>query len=417
MAKSLSLALYLATRARPARQVVATPGTVNSNQQKERLGTASVARPQGPLIWFHTGGDRHALAVRELAHRLRQERDDLTFLLTTSTEKKRRKSKDYLKSRYVPDENLPAVRRFLGHWRPDIAVWTEADLRPALITDAARRHIPLFMLDARTAAPVVPSRWWRGVSGSILSRFQHVVTGDEKSATSLKRLGADPSTLEVSGFLEEGTGALPCNEADRDALAQRLGGRPVWLAASTDPSELEPVIAAHQHAQRRAHRLLLILQPGMPEHGRAWRDMLHADGYGVALRSAGEEPGADTQIYLADTADEAGLWYRLAPISFLGQSLAPGGGINPFEAAALGSAIMHGPNTRNFRRAYAALDAAGASRLVRNGDDLATEVERLLSPDAAAAMAHQAWKVSSSGAEVTDRAIDLILTKLDELSV
>ena len=52
--------------------------------------------------------------------------------------------------------------------------------------------------------------------------------------------------------------------------------------------------------------------------------------------------------------------------------------------------------------------------MVRGTEQLAETLEALLSPDAAAAMAHEAWKVCSAGAEVTDRAMDLILAQLDE---
>ena len=174
------------------------------------------------------------------------------------------------------------------------------------------------------------------------------------------------------------------------------------------------MIGAHRQAQRRSHRLLLILVPDDPDHGEGWVRRLVAQGLTVAQRSAGQEPGPDTQVYVADTEQEMGLWYRLAPISFLGQSLDEAGGINPYEAASLGSAILHGPHIDRHRRAYGRLASAGASRVAQDGNDLGDLVEALLSPDVAASMAHGAWKVCSSGAEVTDRVKDLIFAALDE---
>jgi len=418
MAKSLSLALYLATHARSdraARRALQDAGEGDKTYEKERLGQASQPRPDdGPLIWFHSGQDRHALAARELCTRMLSEREDLSFLMTTSA-KKRRESVGCVASQLVPDDAVPAVRAFLDHWKPDIAVFTEPDLRPALITEIAARDIPLFLIDAHTASPDPQAwRWMRGMTTALLSRFQWVMTGDEDTSAALRRLGANPETLEMLGFLEEGSPALPCNEAERDALAQSLSARPVWLAAQVTEAECEMVVQAHRRAQRRSHRLLLILVPDEPANAAQWAERFRAEGHRVALRSAGEEPDAETQIYVADTEGEMGLWLRLAPITYLGRSLCNDGGVNPYEAAALGSAIIHGPNVRNFRQAYARLGTAGATRMVRSGEKLADAVELLLSPDTAAIMAHEAWLVCTSGAEVTDRACDLIFTELEE---
>jgi 3-deoxy-D-manno-octulosonic-acid transferase len=421
MAGPLALKLYLATRARSDRGVRRRLSRdLDDGAQaleRERLGEASAPRPDGPLVWVHTGRDRHGLAARELAHRMRLEHPELSFLFTTGAQK-RRVTEAALPSQLAPADNLPAVRRFLDHWRPDIALWTEADSRPALITETADRNVPLLLVDAHTAPPELQGwRLWRGLTGALLARFGQVITGDATSAAALRRLGAAPGRLQIAGFLEEGTAALPCNRSDCDSLSETLSGRPVWLAANLSDAEIEAVIEAHRQAIRRTHRLLLILLPEDPEAGPDLDRALRGEGFVTGLRSAGAEPEADTQVYIADTDGELGLWYRLAAVSFLGQSLEAGGGINPFEAAALGSAIIHGPNLRNFRRAYGRLGSAGATRMVRNADELAEAVDALLSPDVAATMAHEAWKVCSAGAEVTDRTIELVLAELDARGV
>ena len=97
----------------------------------------------------------------------------------------------------------------------------------------------------------------------------------------------------------------------------------------------------------------------------------------------------------------------------MGGSLVPIGGHNPFEPAALGSAILHGPDVRNFADIFARLGQAGAAREVRDWSDLGTTLARVLEPDVAAKMAHAAWEVCSSGADVTERAMDLLFAMLD----
>lgn len=249
----------------------------------------------------------------------------------------------------------------------------------------------------------------------MLSRFSRILAANAVNAAEFRRMGTDPQRLELCGFLEESGIALPCDMAEHDALAECIAARPAWLAVGiADEAELSATVAAHRRALQHAHRLLLILSPATPAEAPAIAERLREEGWSVARRAAGQDPERETQIYLADAPDELGLWYRLAPISFLGQSLEKGPGLDPFEPAALGSAILHGPNVQGYRDAYGRLAAAGACRLVRSARELGTGLERVLSPDIAASMAQEAWRVVSAGAEVTDRLVRLVRDALEE---
>ncbi|WP_108259534.1 3-deoxy-D-manno-octulosonic acid transferase [Mangrovicoccus ximenensis] len=203
--------------------------------------------------------------------------------------------------------------------------------------------------------------------------------------------------------------------AARRVVADDAGGdRPLWCAASTHEGEEEIAAEAHRIAQKGTHRLLLILAPRHPERGPAIRDMLAAKGFAVRLRSEAGCPDEDCDVYVADTLGEMGLWYRLAPVSFVGGSLARIGGHNPYEPAALGSAILHGPHVHNFADIYARLDAAAAALKVEDAAGLGETVAELMQPSRSAPMAFAAWELSSSGADVTDKAIALILEHLPD---
>ncbi|MGO4914438.1 3-deoxy-D-manno-octulosonic acid transferase [Pseudogemmobacter sp. W21_MBD1_M6] len=424
MGWSPSLFLYLAASRRAASKAAQKledglkNGTEENGRTDERLGIHSAARPSGPLLWFHTTSEGEALSVQELIRRMAEDRDELSFLITTTTPAAAaivaRRMPLRTQHQYVPYDVVPFIERFLDHWRPTVAIWTDAEFRPALVTLTADRGIPVFLIDARLATKTYQRwRWVPGLAGTLLRRFEKVLVADSQTATYLRRLGLPKANIEVTGVLEEGTAALACNEAERDALARVLAARPVWLSAFTDPSEESLVSEAHRIAIRMSHRLLLVLVPSNPDEGEAIAARLEAEGWTVALRSRNEEPEEDTHIYVADTRGEMGLWYRLAPITFMGTSIASGGGRNPFEPAALGSAILHGPNVSSFTDSYSRLGKEDATRLVRTAEELAHQIGELLSPDKAAAMAHNAWMVSSSGAEVTDRVMQLLFDALD----
>jgi 3-deoxy-D-manno-octulosonic-acid transferase len=75
---------------------------------------------------------------------------------------------------------------------------------------------------------------------------------------------------------------------------------------------------------------------------------------------------------------ELGLFYRLAPIVFMGGSLIERGGQNPIEAVKLGASIVHGPHVFNFTDVYEALDSAGGARRADTLEALVKQFGQLL---------------------------------------
>jgi len=429
MERSLALGLYLAWSRRGGRRFAesklherAAAGKEDSARLDERRGIAGQPRPDGPLIWFHAASVGESVALLELIRHMRADRPEITILVTTGTVTSAAVMADRLPEgalhQYVPLDAAAFVTRFLDHWRPDVAIWTESELWPALICETSARGIPMLLLNARMSK-ASHDRWrfLRGMAKSLLSRFQLAMVQDDLTAIYLRRLGMDPDRMEVTGTLKEGAAALPVNTRILDAMRAEIGNRPVWVAASTHPGEETKVLEAHRIALRTNPRLLLILVPRHPDRGDAIAQMLDHGGWAFSRRSTGEGPEPELPVYLADTMGELGLWYRLAPVSFVGGSWEPIGGHNPFEPAALGSAILHGPYVTNFVDIYQRLTEARAARLVASPQALAEAVDDLLSPDRAAAMAHAAWEVVSSGADVTERAKAVLFETVDAAEV
>ncbi|MBP7002483.1 glycosyltransferase N-terminal domain-containing protein [Amaricoccus sp.] len=422
--RSLLLALYLALSRRAGglgRRVLrrrAAEGKENPERLGERMGIAGVARPEGRLVWFHAASVGEAVSLLELLRRLEAGRPDLTCLVTTvtltSAELLAARLPERVIHQFVPLDVAPWVARFLDHWRPDLAVWTESEIWPATLVAVSRRGAPMLLINARISLRSL-KRWRmaRGMARALLTRFDRILAQDDLAAEHFAELGADPDRIEVTGSLKEGAAPLGHDEAERARLGRALAGRPVWLAASTHPGEEEVAAAAHVAARRKLPMLAMILAPRHPARGDEVAALLRARGLVVAQRSKGEPLTADVDVYLADTLGEMGLWYRIAPVSFVGGSIAEVGGHNPFEPALLGSAILYGPHVRNFADGYERLAAARAALRVRDAEELAVVLAETLAPDRAAAMAAAAWDAMSDGAEVTDRVIEVLGAYLD----
>jgi len=220
--------------------------------------------------------------------------------------------------------------------------------------------------------------WVPGMAAVLVRSFRRIVTQDAETAARLVAMGADPGRVREGGNLKALIPAPSCDAAELEALRERLAGRPVWLAASTHAPEEEAVAEAHRLAAESVPGLLTILAPRHPERGGAISLALTGQGMTVARRSRGEVPGPETQIWLSDTLGEMGLWLRLAPVVFVGGSIAALGGHNPFEPASLGAAILHGPSSGNFAPVYAALSEAGGARGAADGAALGAAVAALL---------------------------------------
>jgi 3-deoxy-D-manno-octulosonic-acid transferase len=364
-------------------------------------------RPDGKLVWMHAPGPVQAKSLMELARRIGEE-DGYEVLLTCPMPLE--PMPDVMVSEPPPD--LPsAVHAFLDHWRPDAGLISDGELRPILLDQASTRGIPLVMVDARRPYLAGQKRsWLPGMVKTLVGLFSQIVAVDKEAARTFQRAGAAQDIVRAEGRMEEGSSVLPCTEAERAALVRLFATRPVWLAASLPEAEEAAVIAAHRTALRLSHRLLVIIVPEHPARGEALAKMIEdTEGWAVARRSAEEEPDEETEVFLADTLSEMGLWYRLAPITFLGGSLYGTGCLrDPFEPAALGSSILHGPRPGDWPDAFARLTEARAARMAGSPVELAEGLADLLSPDRAARLAQAAWAVASSGADVTDRAVEMV---------
>ena len=334
----------------------------------ERMGRATLTRPEGPLMWFHAASVGESLSVLALIAHMGQQDKALGFLITsgtaTSGEVLARRLPPRTLHQFAPLDTRPAMERFLDHWQPDAGVFVESELWPHMIGMSAARNVPLALINARISQR--SARGWRRFAGTarhVLRNFALIHCQDGATAQVLQSLGLPQA--EAGGNLKSASGPAPYDPKVLKAMQKAVGNRPIWVASSTHPGEEKIVLATHSALLKDHPDLLLILVPRHPERAEDVLGMTH--GMTCARRGAGEALTPDTQIYLADTMGETGLWYALAPIVFLGGSLTPVGGHNPFEPAHADVALLHGPLYANFAGAYAALVAAAASQQVADG--------------------------------------------------
>jgi 3-deoxy-D-manno-octulosonic-acid transferase len=338
----------------------------------ERYGESALARPPGPLVWVHGASVGELLSVIPLIERIGEK--GFAVLCTSGTVTSANLAKQRLPQgaihQFVILDTPRFVNRFFDHWQPDLALFVESDLWPNLIVTSAERGVPLVLVNGRLSESSF-NRWRRmpGTIGALLRCFDLCLAQSPAHAERYRALGA--RRVATTGNLKFD---VPEPPADADKLAQlraALAERTVLAGASTHAGEEAMLVEAHRRLRGAFPRLLTIIVPRHPERGPSILEITGAAGLRAALRSRGELPRADTDVYVADTLGELGLIYRLAPIVFIGGSLARHGGQNPIEPVKLGAAILHGPNVWNFAEAYAALDAAHGAEEINDAESFA----------------------------------------------
>lgn len=367
-------------------------------------------------MWVHATTPERYQALCDIGRRLKTLRPDLSVL--ASWEPGLRLTGTVgcdIPIGPLPEDTLAEARGFLNHWRPDACIWTGPPARRVLLRQMRERSTGLLLADLlEDEMPNRTSRWLPDQRRRLLDGLTCILTPSKSVQARLTRIGLPAERVQLAGKLR--VSAIPpgCNDEELSAMQQTLGSRPVWLAAHTKLSELPRILDAHRGALRLLHRLLLVVALEDGADLAAARRQLQNSGLYFADWEDGGEPEDLTQVLLAGSED-LGLWYRLSPAALIASSLDPmAQGQSPLDAAALGSALLHGPGIHAYRDLYERLAAAGAAQPVLTQSDLTDAVIALSAPDKAAEMALAGWQSVTESAATADMLLEKVQTLLNQ---
>lgn len=344
----------LSPLARPLLTRRLAKGKEDPQRWREKLGQRLAPRPQGRLIWLHGVGLGEVMSLRGLIGALGNLAPDLQFLVTSSTHTSAMVFAKHQPPRclhqFLPLDLPGARRRFLDHFQPDFCLWAEQDLWPGFVSDMDRRGIPQAVIAARMTADGRRNRARAGrFFADLYSAMALIAAQDAATAQHLESLGA---AARVTGSLKPACPALSC---DRDTLArlqEATAQRFVWAVAPAHPADVAIAEAAHAALRQTEPEALLIIAPRFVDQ---WQD------HPAPRWSQGQLPNAYDPIWLCDTFGDLGLVYQIAEAVLIGGTFDATEGHNPWEAAGLSTAILHGPRIAHFQPDFAQLMAAGAA--------------------------------------------------------
>jgi 3-deoxy-D-manno-octulosonic-acid transferase len=381
----------------------------------QKLMRTPEPRPNGPLIWGHAVGVGEAQALIGLFEVMAQRLPRHHFLITTTARTSAQALAGRLPPRclhqFAPIDTPGIARSFIEHWQPDLAMWCEMDLWPCLLHATFRSGRPRVLVNARlTTATLQRKHRLRSFHAALLTSFDRLYAQDVTAAQGLLALGAPATRVQVAGTIKALARPLPCDTAELECWQQLVADRPIWLAASSHAGEETTLLQAHHLLRRSKPDALLIIAPRYPARGGEVAQQAEEAGFATALRSRGDALRLGHAAYVADTIGEMGLWFRLAPVAFVGGSLVHVGGHNPFEPLALGCRVLHGPTVHNFADSYVALGEDGLTQCVQTAEVVAQAVVGAW--DAGRAPALAGWR----GAAGVWRMVDELVARAEALN-
>ena len=384
----------------------------------ERRGYAGMARPKGLLVWVHVASVGEMITVLPLIRKLLESHPAAQTLLTSGTVTSAKIANDNPHERiihqYVPMDHPGFAKRFVKHWHPDIGLFVESEIWPNLMYQAEQNNVPLFLINARMSQNSFKN--WKRFPNSVrhlLNQFDLILAQDNHSCVRYEMLGA--RRIISAGNLKYDTPPLPHKETELQNLSQAIGTRPIWLAASTHEGEELMAAETHKNLKNKYPGLLSIIAPRHPQRGDSLVKQLTELDLTIARRGESQAINADTDIYLADTIGEMGLFYRLSDIAFIGGTVTPQGGQNPLEAARLDSAIFYGPSNENFSEMFTLIKEVDAGREIFSQNDMTDMVDLLLSDsDFRKKLKNNALKMIDKNAGATDQTLTAITPFLEK---
>ncbi len=317
----------------------------------ERLGNYKTLRPEGKLYWLHGASVGESVSMLPLIDKLLRENPDLSILVTTGTLTSAEIMAKRLPKRafhqFIPFDVPAFAQKLIKHFKPDAVLWFESEFWPSLLSEVKKAKIPLILVNGRISDKSFETwKKFKFVSKEILSCFSLCLGQSEQDKNRLILLGA-PKVACVGNLKFAGM-PLPVDQNKLNVLKQQIGERKVFLLSSTHNDEEERFALYLPWLKENIQNVLTIVAPRHPNRGDDITRMYRCRNFNVAQRSREEDITPETDIYVADTIGEMGLWYALSAVSFVGGSIISHGGQNFMEAARDKNAVIVGPNMQNF---------------------------------------------------------------------
>ena len=356
---------------------------------KEKLSRINITRGEGFLVWLHVASVGEAMSVLPLVDSCIQDKKIDRILITSITLssgkilEKRFSDNPKINHKFLPLDIIPLVKKFLEHWKPNLAIFIDSEIWPNLILKISENKIPLLLINARiTKKSFDRWRFSKNFAKKIFEKFDLCIASNKESEDFLKVLGS--KNIKNYGNLKFSNIKTNIKKLDEDFL-NKVKDKKVWCGASTHPSEEIICAETHLKIKKNYTNILTIIIPRHINRVKTIKQELIKFNLNVILSSELNNFDDNTDIILIDSYGESLKFYNISKYVFLGKSLIKSlekdSGQNPIEPARLGCKILHGPYVSNFAEAYDYLKKLGVAKKINNSNELGLSLVEELETD------------------------------------
>ena len=343
-------------------------------------------------IWLHGASAGEVLLLQALVRRLERDLPETPLVISAfSSSGLAAARRTFPRHRVVlfPFDLSVVVNRFLRRLRPRLVVIVEGDLWPNFLLALRRRDTPVVVLNGRMSPRSCRRHALSRVVPSLMRAMPFIAVQGEEHARRLQRLGVEERRLHVTGNMKYDLAPPPSDPGEVGAIREQLGYGArdvVIMGGSLHSGEDDALLRAWRHSSSKTRLpVALVLVPRYPSDAKGVARKVREHGHRALLKTAvdnGEQaPGAEA-ILVVDTLGELRALYAAADIAFVGGSLIfrghNRGGHNLMEPAIAGIPVLFGAHHSSFAETAEALMEAGAGAVVRDEEELARHLLRLV---------------------------------------
>ena len=344
---------------------------------KEKFCLFSKKRGSGKLIWFHGSSVGEILSVVPVIKKYENDKSISKILITSSTlssskvlEKIKFKKTIH---QFYPIDHVFFSKKFLSHWKPDVAIFLESEVWPSMFKSIKNENILLILLNARITKKSF-DRWnkIKKFSNSIFSLVDKAYSQNLETNYYLKKLNVkDIKSIGNLKFIEHDM--LEINHSDKKLFSQFKKFK-TFVAASTHNTEELFAAKTHILLKKKIKNIITIIIPRHIDRVDQIISQISELGLNVVSHKSNKKKLSNIDIYVVDTFGESKKFYKLATTVFLGGSIIKRGGQNPLEPARFGAKILHGPNIDNFKDVYKYLNQLKISSTINSPQQCANSI-------------------------------------------
>ena len=310
-------------------------------------------------VWIHAVSVGETNVALALLKKWQSANPNRKFVFSTTTTTAQEiawnKAPDGVEVFFCPIDFTPFVNKVLRLIQPSALVILETEIWPNMVTLSRKSGAKVFLANARISDHSAGGyRRFHIFFAPVLRQFDRICA---QTVLDSERFDSIAPGLPVSVTGNIKFDQTPSPDLKGIDLTEFFAGNFVTvLACSTHAPEEKMMLEAFLQARRQHPELKLVIVPRHAERGNEIEGLIAESGLSYHRRTSGKPLSGKVDCLLADTTGELLKFIRSSDIVLMGKTFCGNNeGQNIIEPAALGKAIITGPEMRNFKQAFAAL--------------------------------------------------------------